>query len=231
MKSFEEKLNSPFYKYSKLAFDLLALNIIFILMSALSLFILFFPGLISLHKVMNNFVNNIDEKTYQTFFQEIKRQWSFSWRVSILCWIIIIVLGVIAYVDISIIVNTNQSYLGYGSLIIVVPTFLVLTSIFVNLMLYNNYYDDDTFKVMLKKSSLITLKKKLLTFLNLIIFICFVVLLFFFPFLIPFISFSLYIYIVEAINKKAFIKIANQEKERALKPENLFLPVKVEEKK
>ena len=181
MKSFEEKLNSPFYKYSKLAFDLLALNIIFILMSALSLFVLFFPGLISLHKVMNNFVNNIDEKTYRTFFQEIKRQWSFSWRVSILCWIIIIVLGVIAYVDISIIVNTNQSYLGYGSLIIVVPTFLVLTSIFVNLMLYNNYYDDDTFKVMLKKSSLITLKKKLLTFLNLIIFICFVVLLFFFP--------------------------------------------------
>lgn len=231
MKSFEEKLNSPFYKYSKLAFDLLALNIIFILMSALSLFVLFFPGLISLHKVMNNFVNNIDEKTYRTFFQEIKRQWSFSWRVSILCWIIIIVLGVIAYVDISIIVNTNQSYLGYGSLIIVVPTFLVLTSIFVNLMLYNNYYDDDTFKVMLKKSSLITLKKKLLTFLNLIIFICFAVLLFFFPFLIPFISFSLYIYIVEAINKKAFIEIANQEKERALKPENLFLPVKVEEKK
>ncbi len=231
MKSFEEKLNSPFYKYSKLAFDLLALNIIFILMSALSLFVLFFPGLISLHKVMNNFVNDIDEKTYRTFFQEIKRQWSFSWRVSILCWIIIIVLGVIAYVDISIIVNTNQSYLGYGSLIIVVPTFLVLTSIFVNLMLYNNYYDDDTFKVMLKKSSLITLKKKLLTFLNLIIFICFAVLLFFFPFLIPFISFSLYIYIVEAINKKAFIEIANQEKERALKPENLFLPVKVEEKK
>ena len=231
MKSFEEKLNSPFYKYSKLAFDLLALNIIFILMSALSLFVLFFPGLISLHKVMNNFVNNVDEKTYRTFFQEIKRQWSFSWRVSILCWIIIIVLGVIAYVDISIIVNTNQSYLGYGSLIIVVPTFLVLTSIFVNLMLYNNYYDDDTFKVMLKKSSLITLKKKLLTFLNLIIFICFVVLLFFFPFLIPFISFSLYIYIVESINKKEFIEIANQEKERALKPENLFLPVKVEEKK
>ena len=231
MKSFEEKLNSPFYKYSKLAFDLLALNIIFILMSTLSLFVLFFPGLISLHKVMNNFVNNIDEKTYRTFFQEIKRQWSFSWRVSILCWIIIIVLGVIAYVDISIIVNTNQSYLGYGSIIIVVPTFLVLTSIFVNLMLYNNYYDDDTFKVMLKKSSLITLKKKLLTFLNLIIFICFVVLLFFFPFLIPFISFSLYIYIVEAINKKAFIEIANKEKERALKPENLFLPVKVEEKK
>ena len=73
MKSFEEKLNSPFYKYSKLAFDLLALNIIFILMSALSLFVLFFPGLISLHKVMNNFVNNIDEKTYRTFFQEIKR--------------------------------------------------------------------------------------------------------------------------------------------------------------
>ena len=98
-------------------------------------------------------------------------------------------------------------------------------------MLYNNYYDDDTFKMMIKKSALITLKKKLLTFLNIIIFVCFVVLLFFFPVLLPFISFSLYIYLVETINKKAFIEISNQEKERALREENLFLPIKVEDEK
>ena len=58
MKSFEQKLNSPFFKYSKLVFDILVLNIIFILISLLSLFVLFFPGLVSIHKVMNNFVNN-----------------------------------------------------------------------------------------------------------------------------------------------------------------------------
>ena len=73
MKSFEQKLNSPFFKYSKLAFDILVLNIIFILISLLSLFVLFFPGLVSIHKVMNNFVNNRDLPTYKTYFIEIKK--------------------------------------------------------------------------------------------------------------------------------------------------------------
>ena len=146
-------------------------------------------------------------------------------------WTIILILGALVYLDISIIINTTQSYIGYGSLIIIIPVILVFVSILVNLMLYNNYYDDDTFKMMIKKSALITLKKKLLTFLNIIIFVCFVVLLFFFPVLLPFISFSLYIYLVEIINKKAFIEISNQEKERALREENLFLPIKVEDEK
>ena len=231
MKSFEQKLNSPFFKYSKLAFDILVLNIIFILISVLSLFVLFFPGLVSIHKVMNNFVNNRDLPTYKTYFLEIKKQWSFTWRLSLLGWTIILILGALVYLDISIIINTAQSYIGYGSLIIIIPVILVFVSILVNLMLYNNYYDDDTFKMMIKKSALITLKKKLLTFLNIIIFVCFVVLLFFFPVLLPFISFSLYIYLVEIINKKAFIEISNQEKERALREENLFLPIKVEDEK
>ena len=231
MKSFEQKLNSPFFKYSKLVFDILVLNIIFILISLLSLFVLFFPGLVSIHKVMNNFVNNRDLLTYKTYFLEIKKQWSFTWRLSLLGWAIILILGALVYLDISIIINTTQSYIGYGSLIIIIPVILVFVSILVNLMLYNNYYDDDTFKMMIKKSALITLKKKLLTFLNIIIFVCFVVLLFFFPVLLPFISFSLYIYLVEIINKKAFIEISNQEKERALREENLFLPIKVEDEK
>ena len=231
MKSFEQKLNSPFFKYSKLVFDILVLNIMFILISLLSLFVLFFPGLVSIHKVMNNFVNNMDLPTYKTYFLEIKKQWSFTWRLSLLGWTIILILGALVYLDISIIINTTQSYIGYGSLIIIIPVILVFVSILVNLMLYNNYYDDDTFKMMIKKSALITLKKKLLTFLNIIIFVCFVVLLFFFPVSLPFISFSLYIYLVEIINKKAFIEISNQEKERALREENLFLPIKVEDEK
>lgn len=231
MKSFEQKLNSPFFKYSKLVFDILVLNIIFILISLLSLFVLFFPGLVSIHKVMNNFVNNRDLPTYKTYFLEIKKKWSFTWRLSLLGWTIILILGALVYLDISIIINTTQSYIGYGSLIIIIPVILVFVSILVNLMLYNNYYDDDTFKMMIKKSALITLKKKLLTFLNIIIFVCFVVLLFFFPVLLPFISFSLYIYLVEIINKKEFIEISNQEKERALREENLFLPIKVEDEK
>lgn len=230
-KTLEGKLNSPLYRYSKLAFDLLMLNIIFILVSVLSLFVLFFPSLVSLHTIINNIINDKDdENVYKTFFLEIKRQWSFSWRIEVLGMIILLIIGVIIYFDFVVIVNTKVSYIGYISLCFIIPVFLVLLSIFINLMLFNNYYKDDTFMMMIQKSALISLKKKLLTFINLIIFICFFVILFFIPYIAPFISFSFYIYIIEAINRKAFIEISNNEKERALMVENLFLPMVIEEK-
>ena len=86
-------------------------------------------------------------------------------------------------------------------------------------------YKDDTFFVMIKKAAVITLRKKLLTFLNLIIFISFVIVLYLIPFLIPFVSFTFFIYILQSINKKTFTTIAREEYERSLLPENLFLPV------
>ena len=99
-KTFEQKLNSPFYKYSKRIFELIALNIIFCVVSLLSLFVLFFPGLVSLHKIIYNYISDNDDNVYKTFFMEIKNQWSFSWRLEILCISIMLIVGTLFYFDI-----------------------------------------------------------------------------------------------------------------------------------
>ena len=95
-------------------------------------------------------------------------------------------------------------------------------------MLYNSYIKDDTFKMMILKSALITSKKLFKSILNLAILIAFSLILYLFPILIPFFSFSFYIYIIEAINRKMYQTIALEEHERMIQEENLFLPIKVE---
>ena len=224
-KTFEQKLNSPFYKYSKRIFELIALNIIFCVVSLLSLFVLFFPGLVSLHKIIYNYISDNDDNVYKTFFMEIKNQWSFSWRLEILCISIVLIVGTLFYFDIYYIKHVAYNWIGWFALVFLVSISIVFLSIYFNLMLFNDYYKEDTFFVMIKKSAVITLRKKLLTFLNLIIFISFVIVLYLIPFLIPFVSFTFFIYILQAINKKTFTTIAREEYERSLLPENLFLPV------
>ena len=224
-KTFEQKLNSPFYKYSKRIFELIALNIIFCVVSLLSLFVLFFPGLVSLHKIIYNYISDNDDNVYKTFFMEIKNQWSFSWRLEILCISIVLIVGTLFYFDIYYIKHVAYNWIGWFALVFLVSISIVFLSIYFNLMLFNDYYKDDTFFVMIKKAAVITLRKKLLTFLNLIIFISFVIVLYLIPFLIPFVSFTFFIYILQAINKKKFTTIAREEYERTLLVENLFLPV------
>ena len=51
------------------------------------------------------------------------------------------------------------------------------------------------------------------------------------PYIIPFLSFSFYIYIVEAINRKPYTELLIEEQKLEVMDENLFLPQTVEEKK
>ena len=41
-----------------------------------------------------------DDNVYKTFFMEIKNQWSFSWRLEILCISIMLIVGTLFYFDI-----------------------------------------------------------------------------------------------------------------------------------
>ncbi|MBQ9266077.1 MAG: hypothetical protein IJ186_03325 [Bacilli bacterium] len=228
-KSFEQKLNSPFYKYSKRVVDLVALNIIFILMSALSLMVLFFPGLVALHTVIFNMVHEKDIPPYKTFFLEIKEEWSFCWRLEVLGMSVLLITGTLIYFDLVYIRATEYNLIAWFSLVFVISVFIILFIVYENLIVFNNYFKDDTFKMMIKKSALISLKRKWMSVLNLIIFIVFGVTLFIFPYIIPFISFTAYIYIVETLSRKRFTEIAVEENERALMAENLFLPMVIEE--
>lgn len=228
-KTFEQKLNSPFFKYSKRVFDIVALNVIFTVMSALSLMVLFFPGLVALHTVIYNFVNDIDEPVYKTFFLEIKKEWSFCWRVEVVGMSFLLVVAAIVYFDIVYIQKVEYNLIAWFSLVFIISVFIIVFIVYENLMIFNNYFKDDTFFMMIKKAAVISLRKKFLSILNLIIFVVFAVILYLLPYIIPFVSFTVYIYIIEAINRRKFTQIALEENERALMVENLFLPTVVEE--
>jgi len=229
--SFERRLDNPFFKYSKRFFDLIALNIIFLLTSALSLLVLFFPGLISLHTVANNMIHDKDENPYKTFFLEFKRQWMFMWRVELLGMALLIIFGGIIAGDIIYKDKIAYDLIVWFSLIFCSAVLIVLVTLFINLMIFNSYFKNDTFGMMIKKTALITRKKIFRSILNLLILISFVVVLWIVPYIIPFISFSFFIYIVEAINRKMFTELLLEDQKLEVMDENLFLPANVEEEK
>ena len=231
MNKFEKALTNPFIKYMNRLFWLFVVNFIFCLLSVLTIFVLFVPGLVSLHTIAYKMVNNdCDKNPVIIFFEEIKIQWSFSWRLEVLTMSILLVTGTLYYFDWLYIYHNTYDWFVWFSIIFISVFLLVGISIFTHLLTFNNYIKDDTFKMMIKKSALITGKKFLKTLLNIAILISFVVVLYLIPYLIPFISFAFYAYIVEAINKKMYSEIAKEELERMCLEENLFLPTVVEEK-
>lgn len=222
---FEKLLNSKYYRFVKTLTYLLILNIIFCLTSVLSLLVLFFPGLVSLHTLSNKMMNDEDINPFLDYFKEIKKQWSFMWRLEVFGMIVVIVYCVLGYFYALYITNYQKDWFVFIPMIFLAVLLLVLFALLVDLLIYNNYIFDDTFKMMVLKSALIARKKIGYTFLNILIFAAFFAALFFFPFIIPFISFAFYIYIIELINRKKYIKIAHEENIRNLHHENLFLPV------
>ena len=229
--SFERKLNNPFFKYSKRFFDLIALNIIFCAVSALSLFVLFIPGLVSLHTITNDMIHDRDKNPYKSFFVEIKNQWMFNWRIALLSMALIILFGGIIAGDIIYKDKVAYDLIVWFSLIFSSAVLIVLVTIFVNLMIFNSYFKNDTFWMMIRKSAVISRKKIFKSILNILILLSFGVVLFLVPYIIPFFSFSFYIYIVEAINRKMFTELLIEEQKQEVMDENLFLPTEVNEGK
>ena len=229
--SFERKLNNPFFKYSKRFFDLIALNVIFCLVSALSVFVLFIPGLVSLHTIANNMIHDLDENPYKTFFVEIKKQWIFNWRIEVLGMGLVLVLGGVLAGDIIYKEKIAYDWIVWFSLVFTASVSVVLITLFINLMLFNSYFKNDTFAMMIRKTAVISKKKIFRSILNILILASFVIIMFIVPYLIPFLSFSFYIYIVEAINRKMFTELLIEEEKREAMDENLFLPQVKEEKK
>ena len=228
---FERRLLNPFFRYCQRFFCLIILNIIFCVMSVLSLLVLFFPGLVALHKVAHEMVHDEDDHPYRDFFLSFKEQWPFSWRIEVTGMAVLLVAAVIYYFDYIYMNKVNYDIFVWISFIFISVVLLVLIAVFVNLMIFNNYIKNDTFLMMIKKSAVITSRKILFTLINLVILASFVIICYIVPYIIPFIPFSFYILIVEAINRHVFQKIAMEELERETLAENLFLPIMVEEKK
>lgn len=222
---FERLVNGKYYRFQRTLLCLFALNIIFCLTSVLSLLVLFFPGLAALHTLAHRMQDDYDINPFLDFYKEIKKQWSFMWRLEVLGISILIVYGVLGYFYAVYITNYQYDLFIFIPIICLAVLLLVLVSVLVELLIYNNYIFDDTFKMMILKSALVARKKIGLTFINLIILLAFAAALFFIPYVIPFVSFAFYAYIVEAIGKNTLTKLFHEEIERSLEPENLFLPI------
>lgn len=229
--SFERKLNNPFFKYSKRFFDLVALNFILCVVSVLSLFVLFVPGLVSLHTIANDMIHDRDKNPYKTFFVEIKNQWMFNWRITLLAMGLLIAFGGIIAGDIIYKDKVAYDLIVWFSFIFSAAVLIVLITLFVNLMIFNSYFKNDTFWMMIRKTALISKKKIFRSILNILILLSFVVIMWLVPYIIPFLSFSFYIYIVEAINRKMFTELLIEEQKQEVMDENLFLPTEVNEGK
>lgn len=230
MSKFEKTLSNPFFKYCRRFFLLVGINFVFCVISLLSCMVLFFPGLVSLHKICFDMIHDQEENIFRTFFLEIKRQWSFSWRLSILGFIAIGIVGGVLTFNFIYLSQVQYDWIVWFSIIFFITVGIVLVSIYLNLMLYNSYYYHDTFFMMIKKSAVISIKKLLHSVLNIIFLACFGIVLFLIPYLIPFLSFSLYVYLLESFNQKLFTEISRVEYERSTMSENLFLPVVKEDK-
>ena len=137
--------------------------------------VLFFPGLVALHKVANEMVNDEDDHPYRDFFLSFKEQWPFSWRIEVTGMTVLIVAAAIYYFDWVYKEKVSYDIFVWISFIFVSVVLLVLIAIFVHLMIYNNYIKNDTFFMMIKKSAVITSKKILFTLLNTVILACFVI--------------------------------------------------------
>ena len=228
---FERRLLNPFFRFCQRFFCLIILNLVFCLMSVLSLMVLFFPGLIALHKVCHEMIHDEDDHPYKDFFISIKEQWSFGWRLTLLGFGVIIAVGAIYFFDYIYKERVGFDVILWISFIFTTVTFLVLISIYFNLMLYNNYIKSDTFWMMIRKSELITLKHPLLTLLNMVFFLSIGIVSYIVPYIIPFVSFSLLIILIEAVNQRMFTKVSKEELEREVMAENLFLPIAIKEVK
>ena len=222
--SFERRLNNPFFKYSKRFFDLIALNVIFLLVSALSALVLFFPGIVSLHTIANKMIHDEDFNPYKAFFVEIKEQWMFNWRIEVLGMAVVLITTAIYVGDIVYKDYIVYDWIVWFSLVFTSAVLVVLVTLFINLMIFNSYFKNDTFFMMIRKSALISRTKIFKSILNVLILLSFIVVLWIFPYIGVLFSFSFYIYIVEAINRKMFTEMLLEEQKREVMDENLFLP-------
>ncbi len=96
---FEKRLLNPFFIFFQRFFCLIALNFVFCVMSITSLMVLFFPGLIALHKIIHQMVHDEDDHPYRDFFLSIGEEWSFGWRMTLLGLGVLIAAGAIYYFD------------------------------------------------------------------------------------------------------------------------------------
>ncbi len=211
---FDRLVNSRGYMYLSRIFSVITINFLFCLMSVLSLFVLFFPGLVAMHTVCYQIAHNEEYRPIQTFFEEIKKQWSFMWRLEVFGIIVILTLSGMAYLYYAYEVNMGLDIFLWIGIIFEICLGVCFVCLLMHLLTFNNYFKNDTFIMMIRKSALIARTKMKKTILMLVLFIAFVVLDYLLPFLVPFLGFMPFILILEYLNRGLYTELYLQEQKR-----------------
>lgn len=213
MQDFEDKSNKKGYRFLKVAGDIFVLNLEFLLVSALSLTILFFPSLFALVNLLKNekesYIN-----PFKDYFLLIKKYIKLGVKYWICFTPIYLVLSYLIYLDYQLIKENENIMLAWLSLIICFGIVIALTSSIIELPLYITYFDNDKAFDSFQKASLIARKKILLIISSWMIILSFAFIFYMFFPLIFFFGIGLMIYLIVLMSSRVYETLEREEKDR-----------------
>lgn len=213
MQDFEDKSNKKGYRFLKVAGDIFVLNLEFLLVSALSLTILFFPSLFALVNLLKNekesYIN-----PFKDYFLLIKKYIKLGVKYWICFTPIYLVLSYLIYLDYQLIKGNENIMLAWLSLIICFGIVIALTSSIIELPLYITYFDNDKAFDSFQKASLIARKKILLIISSWMIILSFAFIFYMFFPLIFFFGIGLMIYLIVLMSSRVYETLEREEKDR-----------------
>lgn len=213
MQDFEDKSNKKGYRFLKVAGDIFVLNLEFLLVSALSLTILFFPSLFALVNLLKNekesYIN-----PFKDYFLLIKKYIKLGVKYWICFTPIYLVLSYLIYLDYQLIKGNENIMLAWLSLIICFGIVIALTSSIIELPLYITYFDNEKAFDSFQKASLIARKKILLIISSWMIILSFAFIFYMFFPLIFFFGIGLMIYLIVLMSSRVYETLEREEKDR-----------------
>lgn len=213
MQDFEDKSNKKGYRFLKVAGDIFVLNLEFLLVSALSLTILFFPSLFALVNLLKNekesYIN-----PFKDYFLLIKKYIKLGVKYWICFTPIYLVLSYLIYLDYQLIKGNENIMLAWLNLIICFGIVIALTSSIIELPLYITYFDNDKAFDSFQKASLIARKKILLIISSWMIILSFAFIFYMFFPLIFFFGIGLMIYLIVLMSSRVYETLEREEKDR-----------------
>ena len=213
MQDFEDKSNKKGYRFLKVTGDIFVLNLEFLLVSALSLTILFFPSLFALVNLLKNekesYIN-----PFKDYFLLIKKYIKLGVKYWICFTPIYLVLSYLIYLDYQLIKGNENIMLAWLSLIICFGIVIALTSSIIELPLYITYFDNDKAFDSFQKASLIARKKILLIISSWMIILSFAFIFYMFFPLIFFFGIGLMIYLIVLMSSRVYETLEREEKDR-----------------
>lgn len=213
MNNYEKQTNGKGYRFLKVLGDIFILNIEFLIVSILSLTLLFFPALFALVEL---FVKEKDSyvNPFKDYFFTIKKHL----KNGINYWLVFApIYGICAYllyIDYQLINANEKIMFAWMSLIIIIGILIAITSALIELPMLIAYFGEDSAINNFRKASLIARKKILLVVSSWMCILSFCFVFYMYYPLVAFFGVGLMVYCVTLISRNVYEKLVYEEKER-----------------